>query len=424
MSIWDIIRVPFGYLLEFLYNFAGNYGIAMILFAIIVKLILLPMGIKSKKSSMKMARFSPQLKMLERKYGDDRAKYQQAVTELYKEEGVSTAGGCLWSFVPLLILIPLYQVIRDPMIYMMHMSKDLSASVVTEMLNMGVDLGRNDYYQPMVAASMLPEFLEQLKAALPALADMELSAINFDFFGIDLSAVPDWRVWNMSGWTGFGLFAIPVVSGFVSWFSMWASQKMTNSVSTDEKGDRREVDDAANNTMKSMSITMPIISIWIGFSMPAAMSIYWITQGLLGLIQDVILTAHFRKVYDAEDAIKRQRAAEKAAIEAEKERIRAERRAKNPDGITENTSKKKLKAIEKANKAPVVEGKLTPEERAALKEQKSEEDLDPNRPYRRGRAYDPYRYSKNGVEPPAEETVQEASESEAAQSADDADTNK
>lgn len=424
MSIWDIIRVPFGYLLEFFYHLTGNYGIAMILFAIIVKLILLPMSIKSKKSSMKMARVSPKLKELERKYGNDKVKYQQALMDLYKEEGVSTTGGCLWSFVPLLILIPLYQVIREPMVYMMHMSHDTASAVVDAMLEMGIELGSNTYYQPMVAASKLAAHFEEVKAAVPALADLKIQAMNFSFLGLDLSSIPNWRVWTLTGWAGFGLFVIPVISGFVNWFSMWISQKLNHSVSTDEKGEKSEVNDAANSTMKSMIITMPLISVWIGFSMPAAMSVYWITQGLLGFIQETILTSYFRKVYDAEDLIKKQRAAEQAAIEAEKERIRAERRAKNPDGIMENTSKKKLKAMEKANRAPAVEGKLTPEERAALKEKKSESG-DANRPYCRGRAYDPDRFGKNGAAQPAEDAALEATASEAAP-ADDAaeDTNK
>ena len=423
MSIWDIIRVPFGYLLEFLYNFSGNYGIAMILFAIIVKLILLPVQIKSKKSSMKMARLSPKLKELERKYGSDRVKYQQEMMKLYQEEGVSTTGGCLWSFVPLLILIPLYQVIREPMVYMMHMSKDTAAAVVEAMLEMGIDLGTNTYYQPMVAASKLAEYFDQIKATVPAIAEVGQQAMNFSFLGLDLSSIPNWRVWTLTA-AGYGLFAIPLISGFVNWFSMWAMQKLNGSVSTDEKGEKSEVADAANSTMKSMTIMMPLMSIWIGFSMPAAMSVYWITQGLLGFIQETVLTSWFRKAYDAEDLIKKQRAAEQAAIEAEKERIRAERRAKNPDGIMENTSKKKIKAMEKAAKGPVIEGKLTPEERAALKE-KATEAGDQNRPYCRGRDYDPDRYGKTEAQP-AEEAVMEASVSEVAPSNDEAaeDTNK
>ena len=104
-SISDLIRVPFGYLLDWLYTFTNSYGLALILFSLIVKLVLLPMSVKSKKSMLKMSRLSPQVKALEAKYGDDKQKYQLAVQQMYKEEGVSMGGGCLWSFIPLLILL-------------------------------------------------------------------------------------------------------------------------------------------------------------------------------------------------------------------------------------------------------------------------------------------------------------------------------
>ena len=119
-SISDIIRVPFGYLLEWLYQFTSNYGLALILFSLVVKLVLLPLSIKSKKSMLKMSRLAPLTKDIEAKCGDDKQKYQQEVMALYKEEGVSTTGGCLWSFIPLLILFPLYYVIREPLTYMLH----------------------------------------------------------------------------------------------------------------------------------------------------------------------------------------------------------------------------------------------------------------------------------------------------------------
>ena len=190
---------------------------------------------------------------------------------------------------------------------------------------------------------------------------------------------------------------------------MWISQKLNNSVSTDEKGEKSDPAAAAAGSMKGMMLMMPIFSIYIGFTMPAGMSIYWIAQGLLSMVQEAILTKHYRKVYDAEDEIKRQRAAEEAAIEAEKERIRAERRAKNPDGILENTSKKKLKAREKAERGPTVKGKLTPEEREALRQQRAAASPtgDPNRPHGKGRAYVADRYSPDG-----EELVAEAPEAE------------
>lgn len=407
-SFWDIIRIPFGYLLDFLYQFTGNYGLALVLFALIVKVILLPTGIKSKKSSMKMARLSPQLKALEKKYGDDKAKMQQAQMQLYKEEGVSMGGGCLWSFLPLLILIPLYQVIRDPMTYMMHIPADLSAMIVEKLTEMGVNLGSMVYYKPMVAASVLPEYIDQLRGMIPELANIEIAMINYDFLGVNLSSVPVWKFWTLHTAAEFGLFVIPVVSGAANWFSMWISQKTNASVSTNEKGEKSAMADSAAGSMKSMMYTMPLVSIWIGFSMPAGMSIYWIAQAVLGAVQDAVLTKHFRKVYDAEDKIKQERAAEQAAIEAEKERIRAERRAQNPEGIVANTSKKKLKAREKAERAPAVAGKLTPEEREALKAERAAKSPtgDPNRPYGKGRAYVADRYAKDGTELVGEETAE------------------
>ena len=130
MNISDIIRVPFGYLLDWLYQFTTNYGLALILFSLIVKIVLLPLNAKSKKSMLKMSRIAPLQKALEAKYGDDKAKYQQELMALYKEEGVSTTGGCLWAFIPLLILWPLYYVIREPITYMLHFSAEQAAQIV------------------------------------------------------------------------------------------------------------------------------------------------------------------------------------------------------------------------------------------------------------------------------------------------------
>lgn len=408
MSIWDIIRIPFGYLLEWLYLLTSNYGVALILFSLVIKLVLLPMSMKSKKSTMKMARVSPMLKDLERKYGDDKEKYQQAVMKFYKDEGVSPTGGCLWSLIPLLILIPLYQVVRQPLVYLMHLSPEAAQTAVDKLLELGAELGKNTYFHQLSAASALPQYLDQLKAAVPELASYTGRFLNFSFLGIDLSQVPNVRFWTLAGWGAIGLFLIPVISGFSNWLSMWLSQKFNNSVATDDKGQKEEnVPDTAAATTKSMMITMPLVSIYIGFTMPAAMSIYWIAQAFLGIVQEYVLTKHYRKIYDAEDAIKKQRAAEQAAIEAEKERIRAERRAQNPDGIqAANTSKKKLKAKEKAERAMTVEGKLTPEEREALRAKRAAAGQDPDRPHCRGRAYIADRYAADGTENYTEETAE------------------
>ncbi len=408
-SIADIIRIPFGYMLEFLYNFSGNYGLALILFGIVIKLILLPVSAKSKKSMMKMSRMAPRVKALEAKYGDDKTKYQMEVMKLYKKEGVSTTGGCLWAFVPLLILIPLYQVIREPMVYMMHLSREETTEIVN-VISQHVELGSNSYYHQLAAASYLGEYVNEVKAAIPSLANVNLAPINFTFLGVNLGKIPTWQFWTLTGWAEIGLFLMPVISAASQWFSMVVMQKFNASVATNNRGEQdNDAASAVNQSMKSMNIIMPVMSLWIGFSMPAGMSVYWITQGLFGLVQEFFLTKHYRKVYDAEDEIRRQEYAEEEAREAEKERLRAERRAKLGDVADPNTSKKKLAAKEKAERANHVEGKLTAEQKEALRLAKEKADEErhfsgiEDRPYCRGRAYQPQRYGRDTSEANLEE---------------------
>ena len=390
----DLIRVPFGYLLDWLYTFTNNYGLALILFSLIVKLVLLPMSVKSKKSMLKMSRLSPQVKALEAKYGDDKQKYQLAVQQMYKEEGVSMGGGCLWSFIPLIILLPLYYVIREPITYMMHNSRSVSEAIVAFIQASGENLGKNSYYAQLAAAGHIGDYMDELKA-LAVTANANLQAMNFQFLGIDLAGIPTFRFWECEGWGEIGLFLIPVVSAGLQAASMWLSQKMNNQVATNADGEQdADAAKAANQTNATMMLMMPIMSLWIGFSMPAAISVYWIAQAVFGAVQDCILTKHYRKVYEEEDAVKQEIAAKRRAEEAEKERQRALRREQNPDGITDNVSKKKVRQQEKeaAEKAArAYEAKKNPVQES---EEKKPLSGDPERPYSRGRAYDPSHYGR------------------------------
>ena len=398
-SLSDIIRVPFGYLLEWLYVFANNYGVALILFSLIVKLVLLPMSIKSKKSMLKMSRISPLVKSLEAKYGDDKQKYQQAVMQLYKEEGVSTTGGCLWSLIPLLILFPLYYVIREPITYMLHNSRSVSAAIVAFIRASGVDLGKNTYYAQLAAAGHLGEFAEAIKS-VAVMANAKLQAIDFSFLGVDLASIPSFRFWQCEGWSEIGLFLIPVASGALQMLSMFISQKMNNQVATNADGEvDKNAAQMANQTNTSMMIMMPLMSLWIGFSMPAAISIYWIAQAVFGTVQDVILTNHYRKVYDAEDAVRQEKAALRRVEEAEKERQRQLRREQNPDGIlADNVSKKKLRQQEKEAAEKAARDYAAKKNPELEKEDKKPLSGIAERPYCRGRAYQADHYGKRGAQ--------------------------
>ena len=146
--------------------------------------------------------------------------------------------------------------------------------------------------------------------------------------------------------------------------------------------------------------TMPLLSLWIGFTIPAALSLYWLIQGIMGILVDSYLTVKYRKIYDAEDAVRLQKAMEEEAIEAEKERLRAQRRAENPDGITSNTSKKKLQ--QKQQKQAEAEKAAAAKEYAVKKGIAVEDGEEaphvmsgiPDRPFCKGRAYDPNRYTQ------------------------------
>ena len=401
----DIVTVPFGWLLGQLYHLLDNYGLAMIVFAVIVQLVLLPITMKSKKSMMKMSRLQPKMQEIQRKYANDQQKQNEAMQQLQKEEGATMGcGGCLWSFVPMLILLPLFTVIRQPMVYILGESAENVEQIIKIVKELEPSLfGSNNYYDQVTAAQAISKYATQIAAAIPGISADTLAGINFDFLGgITLGAIPSfnvfkWEVWN---WATIGAFLIPVASAGSQVVQMFLSQKANDSVITNEKGVQdKETAEKSQTAQQSkmMMWMMPLMSLWIGFTVPAALSLYWFVGGVVRMVEDHILTKHYRKVYDAEDAVRLQRAMEQEAIEAEKERLRAEKRAANPDGITANTSKKKLQ--QKQKEAEDAAKAAAAKEYAARKGIVEEEEAEKqtlsgitDRPYCKGRAYDPNRY--------------------------------
>ena len=412
-SIWDIIQIPFGWLLAILYQFTNSYGWALIIFAFVVKLVLLPATAKGKKSTMKMSRLTPQLEAIKEKYANDQQKQGEAMRQLYKDEGVSMGGGCLWSLLPLLVLIPLYTVVRQPITYMLHESAEAATTIVNTIKTaLPEKFAAGDFYNQMVAAPLIPQFAAQIQAALPEVSQATLEGINFNFLGIDLGATPEWKfwAWNITAehslWYYIGGALMPLLSAGGQLLSMLLSQKMNNSLVTDKNGlqDKETADNSqSNQQMKIMMWVSPIMSLWIGFSMPAALSLYWFAQGIVTTVSDVYLTQKYRKIYDAEDAERLKKHMAEEALEAEKERIRAQRRAENPDGITANTSKKKMQQAkqreQEAAKAAAAK-EYAAKKGIVTEEEKQNTALSgiPSRPYCKGRAYDPNRYSTNTTE--------------------------
>ena len=413
MGVFDYVKLPFSYLLRWLYDLTNSYGWALILFAIAVKLLLFPTSAMSKKSMMKMSRLTPKVKALEAKYGDDKQAYQQAVSELYKQEGTGGCGGCLWSFLPLLLLIPLYYIIREPITWLMFHG-DVGPKTVAEIQNVFIN-ARNSAYlaDPNSALAKLNAtgfywqmealpFIEQLKGELAAISP-NIHSMNTQFLGVELATIPHlafWKYFDINGvWNSIGQFLLPMISGGINMLSMWINQKQNSAVIVNDKGEKDEaMAKSSNQNNMTMMLMMPLFSVYIGFIAPAGLSLYWFLQGFLSMIQDVVLTSHYKKVYDAENAVKQAKAAEEAAMEAERERQRALRRAENPDGMVGAASKKKLQQRERNEQAAKEAAYQASKQSAQEQEAEAEAQLtrqEGERPFRKGRNYDPNRYKNN-----------------------------
>lgn len=384
-----ILLTPFIWVLNFFYSLTGSYGLALILFALVVKIILYPLQLKGKKSMIQMNMLNGQMQKLQKQYAKNQQKYQEEVQKLYEREGVNPMSGCLWSFVPILILIPLYAIIREPLVYLMNVSADQlagiaevvnwsSQAVANGWIKEAADFANTGYNQLYLASLITPENLAAVQAAVGE-AGSQIFSINFNFLGlIDLSQIPQLQFWTVAG--GFWLFLLPVISA-VSGLVMSFISMRTNAVN-------RQSADAANNaSMKSMMIVTPLISLWIGFSMPAALCLYWVAQNLLSMVTEFISGKVLKKDY--EEAARKQAEREEREKEEEKERRRqaAEERARRMEEAKNAKGKKKKELLEELNEKEKGDAAVIAVSGVGM------------RAYARGRAYDPNRFSPDGPTP-------------------------
>ena len=411
-----IITVPFNWLLMTLYDFVGNYGLAIILFALIVKLILLPFQMKSKRSMMRTSSLAPKLKELEKKFGDNKQKYQEEVAKIYKEEGIKPMSGCLWSLIPFPILIALYSVIRQPLTHAMGLAAEQITTVTNKLVALGVYTipEKVDAYSQITLAELIHSHLPQVQAVVPQVVD-----IDYSFLGLNLGLRPSFKFWQFD-WSdpavwlpAMGLLLIPVISALLSWLQMKVSNKMNASAATDQGAQQ----------MKGMMLVMPLVSLYIGFIMPAALGVYWLAQSVFGIVQEIVLNKHYGKIIAAEEAERNERF-RKREEELERKRQETERlRAEGKTQVNANTSKKKLQAKER-NREEERRAAEAREERRAKRvamglppEEEKPASQVGNRRYARGRAYVADRYTN--PETAEELTRLAAEESEGADAIDE-----
>ena len=368
-----IILTPFAWLLMLFYDFSQNYGIALILFALVIKLVLFPFNLKGKKSMIQMNLLSSKMQQLQKQYGKDRERYNLEIQKLYEKEKVNPMSGCLWSFIPIIFLMVLYGIIREPLTYLMNVPADMINTVaeITGVANSGT------YPQiAMLKAIADPAMMEQVKAALGD-AGAGLFSMNVEFLGINLANIPQLNFWSAEGglvWGNIGLFLLPLVSVGTSLLSMYVSMK------TNQMNRGGEQNDQMAKTNRTMMIFMPIMSLWIGFTVPAGLSIYWIAQYIFSIFQELICGRLLKKDYERARA----EAAERERQEKEDEKRRKEEarleRQRRLEEEKKNRGKKKPKKAE-----PTEPGINKDDSRIGI------------RAYARGRAYDPNRFG--GVQP-------------------------
>jgi len=418
--MWATITKPFAWLMVKLYELTGNYGIALMIFALAVNLILTPFMAKSKKGMMRTSRLQPQMQELQRRHEGNPQKYQQEMQKLYQENGANPMSGCLWSFVPFPILIALYSVIRQPITRMMFAAQDVVDTLQAFFVEKGLYVipTKPDAYVEIKLTDLAHQNWDLVQSELAGKVDGLLN-VDFSFLGVNLGDQPRWNFMfntdfsDPSVWLpALGLFIIPFISAGFSWLSM----KISNASNPQQQNAQMD------SSMKTMNLMMPLMSLWFCFIMPAAMGVYWIANSVFGATRDFILTRVYKKQLDKEDA---ERIAAKSAREREIELKRLETERLKAEGKTEknvNTSKKKIQASEK-QKSDERKAALDKAERAARRERLGIKEYEipasqvGNRRYARGRAYVADRFTN--PENAAAATMAAAAESEFGASIDE-----
>ncbi len=268
-----LIVEPFGWLLKICYNLVGNYGVAIIIFTLLSKLVILPFQMKSKKSMMEMQKLQPKLRELEKKYKDDKERYALETQKLYKKEGVSMFGGCLPMLITLPIMIGLYSVVRQPLTYIFDITPEQIQTLADAFREAGSKITSTSGYMLQIdVSSLLSKYPDIVANITP-----NLTNLDFNFLGIDLSLIPNFKYITI-------LWVIPVLSGLTAWISNLLIRRSQGKQITEQA--------AATNGM--MNIMMPLMSVWIAFMVPASLGLYWIISNLLTAVQEPLLTAYYK----------------------------------------------------------------------------------------------------------------------------------
>ncbi len=327
-GLFDLINIPFSYVIKFFYSLTDNYMIALLGFAVVVKVVLFPIGIKSQKNMVKQATLRPKEMAIRAKYAGrtDQAtqqKMQQEVMTLYQNEKYNPASGCLPMLLQLIVVWAIYQIVYGPLTYLCSMSADGVSALKTAVMTLnGVDkyTGNEITLLGDITKLGISAVIECMKGLEGVGAELVASVEdilvnhwpNMTVFGgkLDLTETPTVAL-NI-------LLLIPLLNLFTTFASTKITRKLSYQAPSQEAGQ-------ADASMKIMEYAMPLMIFWMAFQLPAALGVYWIFQNLLGVAQQFILYKMYPYPTFTEEEMK---AAQKAvAASAKQERKASEQKA-------------------------------------------------------------------------------------------------
>lgn len=360
----NIFNDLFGSLIRALYDLTRSYGLAIILFTVITRVIFVYFNGKAKRSTLKMQRLAPKQKEIEAKYKNDRVKAQQAIQQLQQQEGINPMSGCLWSLIPLPIMMILYSILRAPLSYIIKIGdnntiKQLGVTIKEFAANLklnGAPLTEKAIEALTPAKDAVPDqinlinILSQNGTELASKIDPDVSTIlyegttklqfNHTFLGIDLLASPNSNTFSL-------LLLVPIIAAALTYLSAYLSQKWSG------------VQQQKN--MNFMFLLFPVMTFIFAYTMPTGIGLYWIAGSLYTIVQDYFMTKHYVKVLDVEDAKKAElEARRKAAEAAMKEELRQQRAADIASGKRKKPTSYKLKNKPQSKPPKAAEKKSEP----------------------------------------------------------------
>ncbi len=279
----------FGYLLELLYNLVNNYGISIILFTVIIKLILLPLSIKQQRTMKKSSELQEKMKTIQFKYKNDPEKMNQEIMNLYKTEKMSPFSGCLTAIVQMLLLLSIFYLVRSPLTFMQKVPSENINNYVSQMQEEGKTIS-NVYPE----IDLIREY-DSIKEKNSEDPNVDRVNLKMEFLGLDLSKIPQQ---NMSDYTVYIIPILYIISSFISIKITTIKQEQMQkskqkSVIDGETGEEVQEEnnemDTVMQTNKMMSWMMPIMSISIAFVAPLGLALYWLINNILMIIERLIL---------------------------------------------------------------------------------------------------------------------------------------